>query len=448
MRFRVGSIPVDVQPSFFLACAFLAMRRSLTDIAIWVAVCFVSVLIHELGHALAIARFGGEPSVLLYQGGGLTFGDQSDTPWRSIAVSVAGPAAGFLLAGVVFLLARSHPPQGLAQQVHADLIYANVWWGLFNLLPMLPLDGGNAFESLLELRWPARARFWAELMSVLTCTAVAGAALFYGYMLLVVMVGFWVAPVWKSLYLRFLHHRDRDMARQFEQLYRLRRAGSTDQALVLAERLLPEARTSIYRRAVAAEQVMLQLDLRAPHQAISALIQQHFRGAEVPPALWLAQIVSRDGARRTVERLQQEAQEHESLEVLGLFFDACAELDDRERGAAFIATLPDVRLADSALLVRTAVNFYQRRYEWTLTLCEIGLTALDRSAYAYNAACCLAQLNRLDEAFEALSRAVHMDGAHGHDIDADPDLEAMRTDERWQTFRASVVPPEALPLPV
>jgi len=152
MKFRIGSIPVQVQPSFFVASAMLGWRGETADVAIWVAVCFVSILVHEMGHALVIARFGGTPRVLLYPGGGLTYGDKSKTPGRRILVSLAGPGAGFVFAGVVFALARLHPLHGMQQTVYGDLMWVNMSWGLFNLVPMLPLDGGNMFESLIALR--------------------------------------------------------------------------------------------------------------------------------------------------------------------------------------------------------------------------------------------------------------------------------------------------------
>src|SRR5215471_8625445 len=59
MRFRLGSVPVQVQAGFFVVSAMLGWRGETADVAIWIAVCFVSILVHEMGHALAIARFGG-----------------------------------------------------------------------------------------------------------------------------------------------------------------------------------------------------------------------------------------------------------------------------------------------------------------------------------------------------------------------------------------------------
>src|SRR5262245_38499848 len=104
--FRLGTIPVALEPSFFVVSVMFGLSRGLAGMASWVAVCLVSVLIHELGHAFAIRRFGGEPAILLYGGGGLTFGNTRETPQQAILVSFAGPAAQFVLAGLAHVLWR------------------------------------------------------------------------------------------------------------------------------------------------------------------------------------------------------------------------------------------------------------------------------------------------------------------------------------------------------
>jgi len=75
---KVFRIPVKIEVSFFAIVVFLALSRShgITLIVEWVVVVFVSVLLHEFGHALAARAFGLKPEIRLYQMGGLT-------SWRS-----------------------------------------------------------------------------------------------------------------------------------------------------------------------------------------------------------------------------------------------------------------------------------------------------------------------------------------------------------------------------
>jgi len=188
---------VTVLPSFFLVAAVLGgMTADLRTLVVWVAVVFVSVLLHELGHSAMGLAFGLEPSVLLHGMGGTTSwrsessdgmsnavrtlersessdgtsnavrtlerSESSDgtskrprgalSPGRSIAISLAGPCAGFVVGAVVLGLgAAGAVPRGtIAAMAYRQLLWVNVGWGILNLLPMLPLDGGNVLTQALQ----------------------------------------------------------------------------------------------------------------------------------------------------------------------------------------------------------------------------------------------------------------------------------------------------------
>jgi Zn-dependent protease len=439
MNFRIGSIPVEVKPTFWVASAFLGFQNDIVGLAIWVAVCFVSILVHEMGHALVIAGFGGAPRVLLYPGGGLTYGNTRKAPGQSILVSLAGPAAGFAFAGLVHALTRLHPLHGLSRSIYLDLMWVNVAWGLFNLVPMLPLDGGNTFESLVALRWPARARLAAEVVSAICCLGIVVTALAWRQMFLAVMALYWGGSVFRSLLQRFDARRDHDVASRLDELRSLRRQGDTRNAFGMAQTLLEKARTSTYRRAVAGELVLLHWDRGEP-AAIPPLMAAHFQGSEVPPSVWLAQLLAREGAEKTIDRLEQEVTASGSPDDLALFLDACAELGHRDRAAALLAKIEDREVASTAVRARTAVHFFRGRYDEALTLCEAGVLALHDALHAYNAACCLARLGRVDEGLAALQRAWELaPGRFADEIDADKDLSALRADARWQVVRSGLV---------
>src|SRR4051812_45471105 len=108
--FSIGSIPVTVDPSFFLIILLLGINPiDLQPVLIlsWVGIAFASVLFHELGHAVAFRTFGVQPSVTLYGMGGLTSGQGRLTPVQSITVSLAGPLSVLLLIGVPALWLQS-----------------------------------------------------------------------------------------------------------------------------------------------------------------------------------------------------------------------------------------------------------------------------------------------------------------------------------------------------
>lgn len=86
-RFRLLNIPISVQPWFWLTIAIMCGRQDAGAAFIWIAVCFGSILIHEMGHALAFRAFGIASEVVLYAWGGLAipkgrvrYGSDTATP--------------------------------------------------------------------------------------------------------------------------------------------------------------------------------------------------------------------------------------------------------------------------------------------------------------------------------------------------------------------------------
>jgi membrane-associated protease RseP (regulator of RpoE activity) len=161
---------------------------------------FFSIVVHEMGHALAFRYFGWHSHIVLYSFGGLaipdaSYGSRVQTPQSRMIISLAGPAAGFLLAGVVVLTlfvvgyrVDFHSPisflnfeagrgawisNGNAERLVEDLLWVNIFWGLVNLLPVYPLDGGQFFREVLMLVNPRDGVRQSLLLSVGTAIIMA-----------------------------------------------------------------------------------------------------------------------------------------------------------------------------------------------------------------------------------------------------------------------------------
>jgi Zn-dependent protease len=154
LHFRIFRIPVRVHPMFWLFSAFLGwgyIQLGLEYVLLWVACTFVSILVHELGHVLMGLAFGVPSHIVLYSFGGLAVGSNREPyRWQRVAVSFAGPLAGLLLFGAVWLFARHALPRidpdgelEALDEVVAMLLFMNLAWSLLNLLPIWPLDGGQ-----------------------------------------------------------------------------------------------------------------------------------------------------------------------------------------------------------------------------------------------------------------------------------------------------------------
>jgi Zn-dependent protease len=167
LRFRLFGIGVRVSPWFWVMGAVLGWGGGperdpdffLRRLIIWIVCVFVSILVHEMGHVLVGRLFGSHGHIVLYSMGGLAIGSNAlDRRWQRIAVSAAGPGAGFLLLAVVWgavhlsgATVRDMPR--MAGTAYRALIWINLVWGVMNLLPIWPLDGGQISRDVCSGLW-------------------------------------------------------------------------------------------------------------------------------------------------------------------------------------------------------------------------------------------------------------------------------------------------------
>ncbi len=211
LRFNLFGIPVRVHPFFWLVALLLGPWEPLPGqsvvmlMAMWIIALFVSILFHEMGHATAMRAYGFRPSITLYGLGGLAsygeaqaYGSKGPAALGQILISFAGPAAGFLLAGVVtgaivlsgsgirvwlgFPYGISVAPAEIIGSVRltwfiAQLLFINILWGLVNLLPVYPLDGGQISREVFLKINPREGIRLSLGLSILTAGALAVIAL-------------------------------------------------------------------------------------------------------------------------------------------------------------------------------------------------------------------------------------------------------------------------------
>ncbi|WP_224360543.1 M50 family metallopeptidase [Hyalangium versicolor] len=173
LRFRVAGFPVQVHPLFLLMTLVTGTTgwSSPARIAVWFCVVFVSVLVHELGHALMFRRYGHAASISLHGLGGTARSEGGGhlTHRQELWIALAGPLAGFLLGGLVLALDRTlHIGQAgsLARSAVWGLLWANFGWGVFNLLPVLPLDGGHVMAAVIRERGGRRYEWLVHAISL------------------------------------------------------------------------------------------------------------------------------------------------------------------------------------------------------------------------------------------------------------------------------------------
>lgn len=165
---RIGNlfgIPFYINPSWFFILGLvtlsygsnLAQFPELTGVLPWLLglvaalLLFASVLAHELGHSfVAIAQGIPVKSIVLFLFGGLaTLEKESETPLQSFLVAIAGPLVSLLLFGIFAFISVSVPLAAPIKAVVSLLASINLILALFNMIPGLPLDGGNVLKSIV-----------------------------------------------------------------------------------------------------------------------------------------------------------------------------------------------------------------------------------------------------------------------------------------------------------
>jgi Zn-dependent protease len=161
---RVAGVPVFLTASWFVLAVLVtvtyggvvaARRPELPSgfaylIGFGLVICLlISVLLHELGHALTARRYGiGVRGITLEMLGGYTEMDtDSPRPGIEAVVSLVGPAVSFVI-GLLAALATAVLPAGtVLHELAFQLAFSNLVVAVFNVLPGLPLDGGRALRA-------------------------------------------------------------------------------------------------------------------------------------------------------------------------------------------------------------------------------------------------------------------------------------------------------------
>lgn len=206
-------VPVRVGVPFLLTVGLLGW--GFPGGPLWfAAIATLGILVHEFGHVAAFRLFGHRAEVELVALGGLTRSVDGPPlrPLQHFVVSLGGPAAGLLSAavawGILVLWSDIGAPSAddPARRFLDGFILLQIVWSVFNLLPIRPLDGGQALFALLATVAPT----WAEPGTRALSAALSGAglvvALVFSEMWMTLLAGLSFAsnavPLWRWIQAR------------------------------------------------------------------------------------------------------------------------------------------------------------------------------------------------------------------------------------------------------
>jgi Zn-dependent protease len=434
-KLRLLGIDVDVQGSFlFTALLFGAAggRTSFGEMGAWIGVVFVSVLWHELGHALVGRTFGATPRIELNGGGGLTFDAGVDAWWKELLVCLAGPLAGFVLGGVVWAAQRGFAASDEIAAVAELAIYVNVGWGMLNLLPVFPYDGGQAFRAV-AVRWLPQGLRVAVVLSLVVAT-----------------LGVAYALLQRRLWLAYLAGRGAAVAyRELKQLRARRKLDDSRDAwgagnLGDAERIAREALAGDLAGGMRAEAV--------ERVAWAMLGRGDWKGARA----WLAQLPEGFGCSTVLDatlllleekpaaaRVRLEAIDPAMLGVWRLLVSTWMKAPS---GALDVADLVDRLVPDELAACipeevthhLSTILFHGGKVEESANLSSRAFTAHGAAVDAYNVACCASRLGHADHALVWLEKAVNAGWSDAKALEDDDDLSGIRELDAYRALVARV----------
>jgi Zn-dependent protease len=201
LSFNLFGIPVRILPWFWITMALIGGGLGANDslsilhVLIFIAAGLISILVHELGHALTVRKFGLPTAITLQAFGGYaSFPAGQLNRKQSFLVTAAGPALQVSL-GLILLIIRYFvpvPPESLLNLLMFDLISISIIWAVLNCLPVYPMDGGQMMAAVLG---PHRAHF-VHLISAVAAVAIGLAA--YNYLHSILLPLFMAMFAWQN----------------------------------------------------------------------------------------------------------------------------------------------------------------------------------------------------------------------------------------------------------
>lgn len=436
VQLRLLGVPVTIDPTFFLLVLLLGLGegRGAAALLTWVVVVLVSVLAHEFGHSMALRGFGSGSRIHLHAMGGLTAptGPAAPSPRQHVVVSLAGPVPGIIVGFLLLAVTPGGTPDSLVDWVVRDLALVNLGWGVLNLMPVLPLDGGQVLAGLFATR--SRSTAPAVVASVVIGGGLA-------------VAGFVAGQWWLGAVFGFL------AVSNMSALIKGRRARAASPSVVLAEGYEALEKGATLAAANRAREALAGATTAADRDgAVNLLMWVHLLAGDVDAA---AEVMRHNPPWDPMAALLQPpavraaGDADAAVALLQRTFDAHpgdATRTQLARGLVELGRLDDaVNLVDSGrapyLDTRSAAVvgaglFRAGRYGEAAQLGEASFERSIDKAMAYNVACAWAREGRTEDALAWLHRAIDAGFANLAELERDPNLADLRGTPGFDALRA------------
>ena len=251
------TIPVTIRPAFWIMAGIIGFINSFSLIGtlIWIGIIFVSIYVHEMGHAITSQLFGQKPRVELLAFGGDTYPEGPKIPrWKEFIVVLDGPLFGFgLFALATLLLYITGVSEGVLFGTLKILQIVNLFWTAFNLIPIFPLDGGQLLRIALEGSFGAKGFRYALAVGMGFGFTAAIVAFIIGYFLIgafFFIFAFQNVDIWRRSKNLTEADRDETVQSEVEEVEKLLSSKRKDEAAPVLESLIQRTKRGvIFQRA-------------------------------------------------------------------------------------------------------------------------------------------------------------------------------------------------------
>lgn len=433
VQFQLFGIPVQVRTGFWLIAFVVAMHQKPASLLMaTMAVVFVAVMVHELGHALVARAFGVTPAIVLHNFGGSTLmGGVRLSRLRNILVTAAGPLAGLGLGLLVWVLNRVHPAVdpfwvGLYKQA----LFVTVGWGILNLLPVFPLDGGLILRDVVGPRFHSFAYGLSGLLGAAIVVFAFKAKLIFPTILFAMFT-------YESLKMLFTREqateeetaRNGEAERQLLVAQGALEAGALDEAAGRATVVLQiagDARARDGARRILAAVAIQREDATAALEALRTF-EEPVPDDDILRAQALDVAGERDAAFAILEKRTHEHPEGPTFGPLVQGFQAVGKIDEiasLARRHAPVAQPEPLQLA--ARILHDEGRFVDAGGVWAVLLDRVG-----SPRFALDAAKSFARAGDVKRALGLFEQAFELGYAGLREEVASHDLDALREEPRF-----------------
>ncbi len=186
IQFNFLKIPVRILPSFWVFLLFftdILFKPSIHSVIVAVII-FISLLIHEYGHAATACAFGAKAEITLEAFGGYaSYQGIRLSPKKEFLITLNGPLLESLLIAISYVLLKTGVFYGHTYIQYALIVTMrlNIVWCLFNIIPLLPLDGGHLARYILGKNFGPQGVKVSIILGLACVAIIAPYLLYLGY---------------------------------------------------------------------------------------------------------------------------------------------------------------------------------------------------------------------------------------------------------------------------